>query len=195
MALRTEIRQLQDQNTTIIYKDKIVYKEPKGIIASITMADLDNNLKTVYKHLSNAQRDIILTSIAKASDKYNISPIVIYGLIGVESSFRPWITHRQVTIKGKKDNGIGLGGIISIWWLDKLRQAGIVETKSDLYNAANNIQAIGYILAEYKKMPLVKGTSDPITSALRRYFGGNYKNYSEKIKRQVGTIIFAKIYK
>jgi len=194
--LRTELKLAQDQNqTTIVYKDKIVYKEPKGNILSITMADLNDNLKTVYKHLSSKQRGIMLASIAKASDKYNISPIVIYGLISVESSFRTWITHKQVTIEGKKDNGVGLGGIISIWWLDKLRKANIVETKSDLYNADNNIQAIGFILAEYKTMPLIKGTYDPITSALRRYFGGNYRTYSQKIKNQIGAIIFAKIYK
>jgi len=81
------------------------------------------------------------------------------------------------------------------WWLDKLRKANIIETKSDLYNPVNNIQAIGFILAEYKTMPRIKGTTDSTTSALRRYFGGNYKSYTNKIESEIGSIIFAKIYK
>jgi len=180
-----------DKNVTV---EKIVYREPKGIISSITMSDLNEHLKNVYRHLSDEQRVIILESIAKTSDKYEISPIVIYGLISVESSFRFWITHKQVIIKGKKDNGIGLGGIVPLWWLDKLRKANIVQTRSDLYDPANNIEAIGFVLAEYKQMPLIKGTTDKTTSALRRYFGGNYKSYSQKIRNVIGSIVFAKIY-
>ena len=179
----------------VVYKDKVVYREPKGIISSITMTDLSQHLTATYRHLSKSQRELILTSIATTSDRYKVSPIVIYGLIAVESSFRFWITHKQVTIKGKKDNGIGLGGIMPSWWLDKLKKAGILETKSDLYEPATNIKAIGFILAEYKTLPLMKGTNDTTTSALRRYFGGNYRSYTNKIENQIGAIIFTKIYK
>lgn len=183
-------------NNIIVEKEieRIVYKEPKGVIASITMTDLNKHLATTYRHLSKAQRAIILTAIAKAADKYKISPIVFYGVIAVESSFRPWITHKQVVIKGKKDNAIGLGGIVSVWWLDKLREAGILETKSDLYDPVVNINAIGFVLAEYKTMPLMKGTTDITTSALRRYFGGNFKAYTERIENTIGAMILAKIY-
>ena len=89
-----------DKNITVEI-EKIVYREPTGVIASITMTDLHKHLQSTYKGLSSAQRTTILTSIAKTSDKYKISPIIIYGLIAVESSFRPWVTHKQVTIKGK----------------------------------------------------------------------------------------------
>jgi len=188
---------INDLNKTKVIEkivNKIVYKEPKDIISSITMSDLNSHLKLVYSHLSTKDRKRVLLSIAKASDKYKISPVVFYGLIAVESSFRPWITHHQVVIKGKRDNGIGLGGVVPYWWLDKLRKANILETKSDLYNIENNIDAIGFILAEYKTMKLIKGTNDSTTSALRRYFGGNYKSYTEKIRNQIGSIIFSKIY-
>ena len=184
-----------DNNITVEKEvERIVYKEPKGVIASITMTDLNKHLTTTYRHLSKVQRVIILTAIAKAADKYKISPIVFYGIIAVESSFRPWITHKQVVIKGKKDNAIGLGGIVSVWWLDKLRKAGILETKSDLYDPTININAIGFVLAEYKTMPLVKGTTNITTSALRRYFGGNKKKYTQEIENKIGAIIFSKIY-
>ena len=186
----------QPPKTVYVEKEveRVVYKEPKGVIISLTMSDLNQHLKTTYKHLSKAQRLVILEAIAKASDKYKISPIVFYGIIAVESSFRSWITHKQVVVQGKKDNAIGLGGIVSVWWLDKLREAGILETKSDLYDPTVNINAIGFILAEYKTMPLVKGTTDITTSALRRYFGGNSKEYTQKIENKIGAIIFTKIY-
>lgn len=191
-----------DNSEKIVYRDinktitveKIVYKEPKGVISSITINDLNEHISRAYKHLSTKDRNRILLSIGKASDKYKISPIVFYGLIAVESSFRPWITHKQVTINGKKDNGIGLGGVMPYWWLEKLRKAEIVETKSDLYNIENNIDAIGFILSEYKTMPFIKGTNDSTTSALRRYFGGNYKRYTVKIRNEIGSIIFDNIY-
>jgi len=186
-----EVIKYIDKNVTV---EKIVYKEPKGIISSITIQDLNNHLKNVYSHLSTKDRKRVLLSIGKASDKYKISPVVFYGLIAVESSFRPWITHHQVIIHGKKDNGIGLGGVMPSWWLEKLRKAKIIETKSDLYNIENNIDSIGFILAEYKTMPLMQGTNDSTTSALRRYFGGNYKSYTQKIRNQIGSIIFSKIY-
>jgi len=186
----------QDQNkTTTIYKDKIIYKEPKGVIASITMADLDNDLKHIYKYISKADREIFLLAIAKSADRFNVNPVILYGVCDVETNFRPWVTHTQVVINGKKDNAIGIGGILPTYWMSKLRKAGIIETKSDLYNPTKNIMAIGFVLNEYKKSPMLKGTSDSTTSALRRYFGAKKQRvYTDKIRAVVGRILFAKIY-
>ena len=184
----------------IVYKDKIIIKEilPKDSIVSIGMSDLKNDLKKNYSFLSTSIRTRILTSIDKCSKKNDISPIVIYGLISVESSFRAWIKSplRTVTAyngKRVKDQAIGLGSIMYSIWGAKLKKANLLETKTDLYIIENNIASIGYIFAELKKMSLKKGTYDKTTSAMRRYFGGNYKNYSLKIKDKIGSIMFSKV--
>ena len=186
-----------------VYKDKIVYKtktitvkaEPAHSFVSIGPDDLSNDLETHYSHLAKRQRKLVLDTLEEVSKTYKINPLILYSLISVESSFRPWITHSQVTIQGKKTNGIGLGGIIYLWWGEKLKKAGILETKSELYDIDTNIRAIGFVFNEMKQLPLKKGTVDQTTSAMRRYFGANFRSYSDKIKLKISQLIAAKLYK
>jgi len=200
------------QYNGLLYKERVVVKEKivtktkiikqttntDGMIVCVSMGDIKNDLKKNYSFLSSKQRRLVIDTIDKSSKKYNVSPIIIYGLISVESSFRFWIKskERKVTAStGKKvrDRAIGLGSIMYSIWGEKLKQNGILETKSDLYNIDNNIMGIAYILHELSEMPLKKGTHDKMTSAMRRYFGGNYKSYSTKIKDKIGTIMFSKL--
>jgi len=177
------------------YKEKIVYKKPTNVIISITKKDLEEFLKYKYNFISNDKRELILKSLEKASERYNINPLVLAGLIATESSFRWWKTHSTVVINGKRDNGIGLGGIVYLWWGEALKKAKIIQTKADLYDIDKNIMAIGYILNENKKKKLKKGTTDRTTSALRYYFGKNYKTYSQKIKNRIAEMVLYKILK
>lgn len=168
---------------------------PKPEIASITTDALRIDLTANSTHLSSRQRKEILDAIAATSNLYSVSPLILYSIASVESSFRAWITHNQVEIQGKKDNAIGLTGILYTWWGDQLKDSNIIETKTDLYNPQINILACGYVFNELRKLPLLKGTTTRTESALRRYFGGNYKSYSDKIHAKIGSIIFKKVYK
>jgi len=173
---------------------KIIYKEPKGIVVSVSISDLENDLSINASHLSSRERKEILEAINATSDVYNISPLILYSIISVESSFRSWITHKQVIINKKKDNAIGLTGILYTWWGKQLTKEKIIETKSDLYTPQINILACGYIFNEMRKLSLLKGTTNKTESALRRYFGGNFKSYSDKIESKIGSIVFKKVY-
>jgi len=194
----TKLNQCKNRPAKVVVKTKtktkVVYKEPKGVIVSINKQVLLNDLKANSKHLSKRNRELIVNTIEKASKRYGVNELVLYGLIYTESSFRYWITHRQVVIKGKKDNAIGLAAIVYLWWGEKLKKAGLIETRSDLYNIENNIMSCAFILNELEKMSLVKGTTTKTESALRRYFGGNYKWYSQRIENKIGSLVFSKIY-
>ena len=173
---------------------KIVKVQPKGVIVSVDVADLERRLKTKASHLSSKQRKAILDAIMKTSELYKVSPLILFAIPKVESSYRPWVTHSQVIVNGKKDNAIGLTAILYSWWGEKLKKAGIIETKSDLYDPQINILACGFVFNELRKMPLKKGTTDPNVSAMRRYFGKNFKSYSDKIEAEIGAVIFKKVY-
>jgi len=168
--------------------------EPKGVIISVTMKDLEARLIANSTHLSSKQRKAILDAIEKTSEVYNVSPLILFSIARVESSFRAWVTHKQVIINKKKDNAIGLTAIVYSWWGAKLKAAGIIETRSDLYDPQLNILACGFIFNELRKLPLKKGTTDPNISAMRRYFGANFKSYSDKIEAEIGAIVFGKVY-
>lgn len=177
----------------------IKIKEPKGTIVSLTIEDLYHNLATNYNHISKENRTLLLTSIAKAADKYKISPIVLYCLISVESSFRWWIDHPLVTVKsseGKKvkTRAIGLGGIVYEIWGKELAQKGILETKSDLYSIEQNVNSIAYVYSKLKAMKLHPKANNAIESGLIRYFGGGYRSYFDKIDKEIAKLLKRKIY-
>lgn len=174
--------------------------EPEGIIVSLTIEDLYTTLTQRYSHISSTHRDLIMESIAKTADKHNISPLVIYSLIAVESSFRWWIQHPTVIVKhtesskNVKARAVGLGGIVYEIWGPKLREAKIIETRSDLFNIEKNIQATGFIYSYLKLKPLHPKAHNPIESGLIRYFGGGYRSYFEKIDREIANLFRLKIY-
>ena len=170
-----------------------VQKE-KPFAIKITMGDLEEDLRSNSTHLSTRARKEFLSAITDASTTYNISPLILYSIAFVESSFRAQIRHKQITVNKRKTNAIGLTGIVYEIWKDPLKKNKILETKSDLFNPRININACAYIFNTNRKMKLLKGTTTKAESAMRRYFGGNFKSYSDKINKKIGSIIAKKIY-
>jgi len=173
--------------------------EVEGLIIAITIADMYEDLATRYKHISKPNRDIIMESIAKTADKYNVSPLVLYNLIAVESSFRWWIEHPLVTVqnhegKSVKTRAVGLGGIVFEIWGPKLKEAGVIDTKSDLFQIDKNIDSIGYVYSYLKSKPLHPKASHAVESGLIRYFGGGYKSYFDKIDAEIASMFKNKLY-
>jgi len=170
---------------------KTVYKNKKGVILNITYKNLAQDLVSNYNFLSKNQQVQILSAIKKASEKYNINPLVIYSLISVESSFRFYIQSPKrlvVGSDGKKhyDRAIGLCSIIFSIWGDSLKKAKILSTKSELYEIEPNIIAgscILKVLRDRYKGDMIK--------ALEAYFGkSNYaKIYQHKIRAKIGSLI------
>jgi len=172
---------------------------PSTYIIKITVVDLEQDLIDTYKHISSKQRKVLLDVIMEASVKYNVSPLVLYSIISIESGFRFQILHNPTTIRVSKKKvkiqAIGGTGIVYEIWGDMLKEVGIIETRYDLFDPSTNIMACAFIFDHYKQKPLKKGTKNPSESAMRRYFGGNFKAYSDKIQAKMGRIIFKKIYK
>ena len=173
--------------------------EVKDYIVALTMEDMYNDLANRYPHISQENRDNIVLSIAKTADKYNISPLVIYTLIAVESSFRWWILHPQVTVQDYEGNSvktraIGLGGVVYEIWGVRLKEAGIIATKADLFQIEHNIDAIGFIYSTLKAKPLHPKANNAIESGLIRYFGGGYRSYFDKIDTEIVNMFRNKLY-
>jgi len=173
---------------------KTIYKEKNNSLISLGFKDLEKDLKDNESFLSSKNRTLVINSIKDAGKIYNINPVILYGLIYTESSFRYWIKHKPVLVGRKKEQAIGLTGVMFSWWGKKLIKAKIIETRSDLFGIRENIMSCAYILNELKQKPLLKGTKNKTESALRRYFGGNYKWYSQKIENKIGKLIFKKVY-
>lgn len=171
----------------------------EGVIVSLTMADMYEDLSTRYPHISASNKALIMEAIAKISDKHQLNPLIVYSLIAVESSFRWWIEHPLVSVqdsngKSVKTKAIGLGGIVYEIWGKELVEAKIIESKSDLYSIDKNIYSIGYIYSKLKAMQLHPKANNPIESGLIRYFGGGYRSYFDKIDSNIASMFSNKLY-
>lgn len=191
---------LPEPITKEVVREVKVPTTPKGVIVNLTIKDLYNDLSTRYSHISSTHRHEIMEAIAYVSDKHNISPLVIYCLISVESSFRWWIQHPLATVqdynkKKVKTRAVGLGGVIYEIWGKELVSNKVIETKSDLYTIKGNIHSIGYIYSKLKAMPLHPKAKNSIESGLIRYFGGGYKSYFNKIDKEIAQLLKLKVYK
>lgn len=168
-------------------------------IMELTVEDMYNDLLARYPHISKESRDNIILSIAKAADKYEVNPLVLYSIIAVESSFRWWILHPQVTVQDYEGNSvktraIGLGGVVYEIWGHRLKEAGIITTKADLFQIEHNIDAIGFIYSTLKAKPLHPKANNSIESGLIRYFGGGYRSYFDKIDTEIVNMFRNKLY-
>ena len=173
------------------------WKDQKSFVM-INRDLLEENLE-VYTSLSKNNRKRILDTVLSESEKYNINPIILYSLLHVESTMRFWIQHTPVKITVNKKTqtvqAVGLGGVVWEWWDKQLKDAKIAEVRSDLFNIETNIKASAFILNEFSKREMLKGTKSKDESMLRRYFGGNFKSYSDKIDRKVMSIVRPNLYR
>ena len=182
-----------------VVKEIEVPTKEEGTIIAITIEDMYKDLTTRYPHISPENRNLVMESIAKSADKYAVSPLVLYSLIAVESSFRWWIEHPQVSVQsseGKpvKTRAIGLGGVVFEIWGDKLKEANVIATKSDLFLIDKNIAASAFIYSYLKSKPLHPKANNPIESGLIRYFGGGYRSYFDKIDAEIASMFKNKLY-
>ena len=171
---------------------KTIEQLPSNTVAHLDTNDIMFDLEK-YPHLSAKHRDRILSTIISASKQYDINPLILYSIIYTESSFRWWLIHDIPKTKDK-DPAIGLGGIRYSIWGDKLKLAGIIDVKSDLFEIEPNIHSIAYIYDHYRKQPLLSGATSSDMSAMLRYFGGNHKEYFIRIDDKVSALTKAKIY-
>jgi hypothetical protein len=164
-------------------------------LVSLTKEDLAEDLKK-YLHLSTRAREQILVAILEAAEEFQVSPIILYGILQTESSLQSWVKHNETTIVKNnvsiKVRAIGLGGIIWEWHGEDLVANGIAETKADLYDPVVNIRGTAYIFSMMKGMPMKSGAKSARESALLRYFGGNYQAYVTRVYNNIGTIAVQK---
>lgn len=186
-------------NTVKDYQeDKLICEEKqKDTYVSLTKYDLEVDIKK-YTQISNRVKKEIVSEIIDVSKKYDINPLIIYGLIHAESSMKYWINHKEVyvTISGKKQKvkAIGLGGIVWEWWGNQLVKEGIAEVRSDLYDPTINIRATAFVYNKLLDMKMHKSAKNKDESAMLRYFGGDYISYVNRINTKIGTIVSHKLY-
>lgn len=127
--------------------------------------------------------DLIIESTLKYGDEYNVPYKLLIFVMDVESDFRPDVV--------SKAGAIGLMQIMPKVWLDKdnknkLQNIGITKAKQ-LYDPELNIKAGSYILSLY-----IKQCNNDYSCALKKYFGGNYKSYYNKVVYSAGEYFFFK---
>ena len=182
-----------DKNVTVateVEVEKVVFKEPKGVIAMFTFDDLVKVFIKRHSHISAANTTLILDTIKTTSEKYGINPIILYAIAYKESSVRWWITH-----SGTADRAVGLMGIRWAVWKEGLVKEGIATQRSDLYQIVPNIRASGYALSESIKLGMHKKATNKVMSGIIRYNGKkNSAEYYHKINSIIVELLKEKIY-
>jgi len=135
----------------------------------------------MFKSMAN----IIVENTFKYADKYNINPLTLIFVMDVESDFDVFAISRT--------GAIGLCQINpNVWLYSKDNKYGLktigINTKRELYDPQQNIKAGAYILSFYLKQCMK--SDNPYKCALKKYFGGNYNSYFNKIKMASGDWYF-----
>jgi hypothetical protein len=170
-----------------------------GSVVYVGKEDLLNDLTTHYPDVSTKTKISILETIISEAEKYNINPLILYSLVYVESSFRHWLEHDLTTIvkngKPVKIRAVGLTGVVWEWWGDKLKDAGIAETRGDLFDPVTNIKAGAFVYNEMYHMEMHKSANYKDESALLRYFGGDFVSYIGRIDAKIATFVRPNLYR
>lgn len=199
IALVTTFSTIQPEPQPLPAPTPKAQPEPKLSFVAVYEDDLIEDMKRNYPNISIKTKAEIIKAILDESKRYDINPLILYSICHVESSFQHWIEHSSTTIEieGKKRivRAVGLGGIIWEWWGTQLKDAGIAEVRSDLFNPVTNIKATAYIYNEHYKMPKLKGADTHSESALLRHFGGNFPTYFQKIDTKIAEFVKPNLYK
>lgn len=213
--LQSEILLLQSENGKQIQLNETVNNQKQEIQAlkerlsgsSFVIVNRDTLLADMterFPNISPRVSKVIVDTIIEEAKKYDLNPIILYSLGVVESSHRYWIEHAKVMIEVPNANGamkkiqaeaVGWGGVMWEHHHKMLIEKGIAKTRADLFYPDVNIRASAAIYNMYFQMPLKDGVKNQDVSAQRRYFGGNYKAYSDKINAQVVALVNAEIYR
>lgn len=186
----TKLQELEKEYNIISSSGSLVY---------VGKEDLLNDLMTHYPDVSTKTKVAILETILSESEKYNMNPLILYSLVYVESSFRHWLEHDLTTItknnKQQKIRAVGLTGVVWEWWGDKLKDAGIAETRGDLFDPVTNIKAGAFVYNEMYHMDMHKSANYKDESALLRYFGGDFVSYIGRIDAKIATFVRPNLYR
>lgn len=192
IELKNKNREISDLNNTLINNFSVIENLKSDIILKFTKETILTDLSK-YDYISPREQKIIYNSVIKYSDFYKINPLILYGILFTESTFKTDIQHAKVNLiidnKKIQTRAIGLGGVVWEWWANDLRENNIAQTKSDLFDIETNINATAYIYTEMFKRVKLKSARTQTESALMRYFGGEYKWYSDRINSKIVQII------
>ncbi|MBN2427150.1 MAG: transglycosylase SLT domain-containing protein [Deltaproteobacteria bacterium] len=131
--------------------------------------------------------DIIVDSIHNASREYNISPLILIGLMDVESDFDYMAQSDR--------NAIGLLQIhLPTWVLNEknpinLKKVGIIQSATDLYDPQKNLRAGAFILSHYMKEADRRGVEDVAAYSITRYEGGKKNHHAKRVKNAIGEYL------
>lgn len=185
-----EIEKLKKEYDNLLNDTSLVY---------VTKEHLLNDLIENYPEISTKVKIDIIQTIISESEKYGNNPLIGYSIGYNESSFKPWMEHDLTTIikNGKpiKIRAVGIMGVVWEWWGDKLKEAGIAETRGDLFDPVINIKAGMFVYNEMYKMDKLKSAKNKDESALLRYFGGNYPAYVQRIDAKISSLIRPGLYR
>lgn len=186
----TKLQELEKEYNIVTSSGSIVY---------VGKEDLLNDLMTHYPDVSTKTKISILETIISEAEKYNMNPLILYSIVYTESTFRHWLEHDSVNIQknGKpvKIRAVGLTGVVFEWWGDKLKDAGIAETRGDLFDPVTNIKACAFIYNEMYHMEMHKSARYKDESALLRYFGGDYISYVQRIDAKIAQFVRPALYR
>ena len=186
-----------------IKSDKLIkeYNELQNSLSLVYVGkeELLNDLMTHYPDVSTKTKITILETIISEAEKYNMNPLILFSIAYTESSFRHWLEHSETTIqkngKPQKIKAVGLMGTVWEWHGEELKDAGIAETRGDLFDPVINIKAGAYIYNKFYHMEMHKSAKYKDESALLRYFGGDYISYVQKIDAKIAQFVRPALYR
>jgi soluble lytic murein transglycosylase-like protein len=109
--------------------------------------------------------------VYKASERFDIAPQIIAGLICTESSAHP---------EARNKGCLGLGQVHWAVWGKELKARGIALKASDLHDPHRGLTASVMVLRHYLDQ------AGSIREALKRYSGGAGKWYADRVLRYAG---------
>lgn len=117
----------------------------------------------------------IRRTVETMGKKYDLPPIIIMAVMGVESQFNV----NALSPKG----AIGLMQINPSVWLKPLAEAKIVNSQRELYDPVKNIEAGCFIIHQYlaKEKNLFK--------MLDSYLGGSQEVYRSAVMIHIGNLL------
>ena len=128
-------------NRAIIETYNELTKEIMTTARKYKIKTLLKDMKQRFPNISNRVAEIIVKTVLEESKKYNINPMILYALGGVESSHRHWIEHDKVTVQVENPDGSYKniitrnninGKILSIDLCHPYRQFGCYSSDIDL---------------------------------------------------------------
>lgn len=117
------------------------------------------------------QAEGLTTLVYRASERFDIAPQIVAGLICTESSARP---------EARNQGCLGLGQVSWRVWGRELRARGIALKASDLHDPHRGLVASVMVLRHYLD------ETGNMRAALRKYSGGAGKWYADRVLAYAG---------